>query len=106
MGVDQPSFYNSSAGVASYIVLRKSSVSTRFISEWLKYAQDSRALTDDPNVLGLRNYKGFRGHRHDQSILSLLAKKWKLTIYPDPSQWGGSALRPYPTIFYHHRLKD
>jgi hypothetical protein len=106
MGVDEPSFYNSSAGVASYLAVRKSAMSMAFVSEWLKYAQDSRALTDDPNVLGSPNYKGFRGHRHDQSILGLLAKKRNLTIYPDPSQWGNGAVRPYPTIFFHHRLKD
>jgi hypothetical protein len=56
----------------------------------LAYAQDSRAITDDDNVLGLHNYPDFRGHRHDQAILSLLAKNWGLTVYPDPSQWGKS----------------
>ena len=74
-----------------------------FVSQWLTYAQDSRAITDDDNVLGSSNYPDFRGHRHDQSILSLLAKKWGLTVYPDPSQWGRSHNRPYPTIFNHHR---
>ncbi len=74
-----------------------------FVSEWLTYAQDSRAITDDNNVLSSTNYPDFRGHRHDQTILSLLAKKWNLTVYPDPSQWGESEKRPYPTIFNHHR---
>lgn len=106
MGVDHPSFYNSSAGVASYLVVRKSAMSVAFVSEWLEYAQDSRALTDDGNVLRLRNYKGFREHRHDQSILGLLAKKRNLTIYPDPSQWGEGGMRPYPTIFFHHRVNN
>ena len=76
------------SSVASYIIVRKSTESFSFISEWLTYAQDSRALTDDPNVLGKDNYDGFIDHRHDQSILSLLAKKWKLIRYTDPSQWG------------------
>lgn len=78
-----------------------------FVSEWLTYAQDSRIITDDKNIFGLDNYPGFRGHRHDQTILSLLAKKWGLTIYADPSQWGsGSNNRPFPTIFNHHRSRD
>jgi hypothetical protein len=76
-----------------------------FVTEWLTYAQDSRAITDDANVLGLPNYPEFHDHRHDQSILSLLAKKWNLTLYPDPSQWGAGAQRPYPTVFEHHRSK-
>jgi hypothetical protein len=77
-----------------------------FISEWLTYAQNSRVITDDDNVLGFVNYPDFLDHRHDQAILSLLAKKWNLTVYPDPSQWGQSEKRPYPTIFNHHRSKS
>jgi hypothetical protein len=76
-----------------------------FVSEWLTYAQDSRAITDDNNVLGSTNYPDFRDHRHDQAILSILAKKWNFTVYPDPSQWGESVKRPYPTIFNHHRSR-
>ena len=47
-----------------------------FVSEWLTYAQDARAITDDDNVLGSNNYPDFREHRHDQAIMSLLVKKW------------------------------
>ncbi len=75
-----------------------------FVSEWLTYAQDSRAITDDKNVLGKPNYDDFRENRHDQTILSLLAKKWNLKIYPDPSQYGKTK-RPYPSIFNHHRQR-
>jgi hypothetical protein len=106
MDVDQPTFYNSSAGVASYIILRKSLMSMTFVSEWLTYAQDRRVLTDDGNVLSAPNYDGFKEHRHDQSILGLLAKKWNLTMHPDPSQYGETSKRSYPTIFFHHRTKD
>lgn len=73
------------------------------MSEWLAYAQDSRLITDSENTFGFENYPNFRHHRHDQTILSLLAKKWKLKLFPDPSQWGESETRPYPTIFDHHR---
>jgi hypothetical protein len=77
----------------------------RFVIEWLTYAQDVRAITDDKNVLGIPNYPGFRENRHDQSILSLLAKIWNLTTYLDPSQFGRGETRPYPQIFHHHRIK-
>jgi hypothetical protein len=83
MSMDERSFYDSSSGVASYLVVQKSAMSMGFVSEWLIYAQNSRVLTDDANVLGSPNYEGFRGYRHDQSILGLLAKKRNLTIYPD-----------------------
>jgi hypothetical protein len=106
MNADDPEYVHSMASVASYIFVRKSTQSFSFISEWLTYAQDSRALTDNPNVLGKKNYDGFIDHRHDQSIVSLLAKKWKLIQYTDPSQWGENFSRPFPTVFWHHRLKD
>ena len=105
MDVDTPPYVYSMASVASYIFLRKSTQSFSFISEWLVHAQDSRMLTDDPNVLGKPNYEDFIDHRHDQSILGLMAKKWNLTTYTDPSQWGEKYTRPYPTIFQHHRYK-
>ena len=68
------------------MVVKKSLASMNFVSEWLSYAQDSRAITDDDNILSSISYPGFRSHRHDQAILSLLVKKWGLTVYPDLSQ--------------------
>jgi hypothetical protein len=105
MNADIPSFTHSMASVASYVFVRKSAESFSFISEWLVHSQDSRALTDDANVLGKPNYGDFIDHRHDQSILGLLSKRWNLTSYTDPSQWGEKFSRPYPTIFQHHRYK-
>lgn len=60
---------------AGFILLRKSFDTIRFISEWLTYVQDYRIVTDAPNLLG-PNDESFRDHRHDQSVLSLLCKKW------------------------------
>lgn len=45
----------------------------RFLDEWQNYAEDPRCLTDIPNTLGRPNHLGFRDHRHDQSIMSILA---------------------------------
>jgi hypothetical protein len=47
------------ASLASYIVLKKSFTGMTFVSEWLTYAQDRRAITDDDNVLGSINYYDF-----------------------------------------------
>ncbi|CAF1278666.1 unnamed protein product, partial [Adineta steineri] len=38
MNVDEPFYYNSSAGIASDVILRKSLMSMTFVSEWLTYA--------------------------------------------------------------------
>lgn len=91
----------------SFVIVRRSIASLSFISQWLTYAQDARALTDDPNVLGGDNYPGWRDHRHDQSLFSLLHKKWNLTAFDDPTQWGNDIRRrPYPQVLDHHRQKD
>jgi hypothetical protein len=45
----------------------------QFLDSWQHYAEDSRCLTDLPNTLGQDNHPGYREHRHDQSILSILA---------------------------------
>lgn len=50
-------------------------LSFRFLNAWQEFAQDPRCLTDLPNTLGLTNYESFRDHRHDQSIMSILAHK-------------------------------
>ena len=60
---------------SGFILLRKSFSPIRFISEWLTYNQDSRIATDSPSFL-IANDESFEENRHDQTILSLLCKKW------------------------------
>ncbi|WP_146182865.1 hypothetical protein [Limnohabitans sp. Jir72] len=49
--------------------------SFEFLKEWLFFCSDARILTDMENTLGLPNYCDFIDHRHDQSVLTLLAYK-------------------------------
>lgn len=88
MNCDYSSFHESNQIVASYIVCKKTPFVVNLITEWLFYAQDPRILTDMSNTCGLSNLKGFIEHRHDQSILSILAHKYKIELFRDPSQWG------------------
>lgn len=57
----------------------------RFVEEWLRYCRDERILTDIPNESGYPNLTGFVDHRHDQSVLSLLAEKYHINLYRKPS---------------------
>lgn len=43
------------------------------MSEWLEWCSDPRCLIDRVNELSLSNHPDFLDHRHDQSILTLLA---------------------------------
>ncbi|MCM1500558.1 MAG: hypothetical protein NC124_19010 [Clostridium sp.] len=88
MGCDKPEFTDTPQRCGTYLVLRKSIRTEKFIDEYLKYVQDKRIVTDDENVMGKSNYEGFIEHRHDQSVLSLLSKKYKIDAFRDPSQYG------------------
>ena len=48
-----------------------------FIGEWLTYCKDPRIITDDKSIFGPED-KEFKENRHDQTVLSLLSKKWEI----------------------------
>ncbi len=112
MNCDEPKYTDTPQLGATFCVFRKCAESIQFVEEWLNYIQDARISTDLPNQLGLPNYPEFIENRHDQTILSLLAKKHNLPAFRFPSDdnfvndkysaeiWKRS---DYPKIFYHHR---
>jgi hypothetical protein len=53
-----------------------------------------------PNTTGKNDLGDFREHRHDQSILSLMAQKYRLPLYRMPTQYGNH----YKT--YPYRLNE
>ena len=87
---------NSNQVSGSYFILKKSDFTIQFISEWLNLCQEEKHLNesndDGPN---LPNY--YQGHRYDQSILSLLVKKYKIIPFRDPSQYG-----EFPEMYRMH----
>lgn len=68
-----------------YIFIRKSEFSLFIFREYLKLCECIDNLNDSNNI-GIDN--NFIAHRHDQSILSLLAKKNGIKPYRDPSDYG------------------
>ena len=48
----------------------------QFVNEWYTLCCDYHNLDDSPSIL--ENIVGFKEHRHDQSIFSLLTKKYNL----------------------------
>lgn len=65
---------------AGYTLFRNCPEAREFVSQYLKYCEDPRILLDVPNVMGKENYPEFNQHRQNQSVLSLLAKKWKIPV--------------------------
>lgn len=112
MDCDYEEYYNTPQRLAGFLIIQKTSFTDEFISEWLKYAQDPRIITDQENCMGKENYSGFKENRHDQTILSLLSKKYGLKAFRDPSTLTSNNdddilnRSNYPQIFDLHRMPD
>ena len=100
MNCDQPEYTKSKQRLASFSLWRKTASTLDFVTDWLTYGQDARIITDLQNQMGHPNYPGYRDHRHDQSIFSLLSKQYQLEAYRDPSQWGNEVVVDYPHSTY------
>lgn len=88
MDCDEERYWQASQCDAAFAVFRKTAMADRFVEEWLRYAVDPRIISDQPNTCGRPNLRDFVVHRHDQSILSLLAEKYRLSLYRMPTQNG------------------
>ena len=88
MGCIDPAYTETNQVQANFIAIRKTERGLKFAKEWLDWCLKETALTRD--TIYLENPPGYQfwGHRSDQSVLSLLSKKWKLKIHQDPSQFG------------------
>jgi len=90
MNLDKEPFISSTMIIGGFILLKKNDFTLSFIEEWLQYCTDYRIVTDSENECGLENYTGYKSHRHDQSIISLLARKYSIKTIPDISQFGNN----------------
>ena len=85
---DEPKYTHTAMRCGGWFLLRKNDESRMFINDCYDYSLDYRIITDDGNEMGFENYKGFRFHRHDESIITIVSKKWELYPYRNPSQDG------------------
>lgn len=70
---------------SSFHLVKKSNFSVKFYQEFLELACIADNISDE-NIM--ENIEGFVEHRYDQSIFSLLYKKYKLVAFKDPTQFG------------------
>ncbi|AGH43157.1 hypothetical protein [Paraglaciecola psychrophila] len=69
---------------ATYILIKKTNETVTFIKEYLSLCSNINFVTDKQKVKS----KMVIDHRHDQSILSLLAKSKNIKPFKDPSDYG------------------
>jgi len=105
MDCDSPKYSESKQRLASYSLWKKSRFTMDLIHEFLCYSQDERIITDLENQCGHPNYPEFDENRHDQSIFSLLTKKYDLDAYRDPSQYGNELKQFYPNSQYEQLIQ-
>lgn len=107
--------------LGGYLAFKKTDFAVSFVKEWLEYCCDFELLSPAKKD---EEYNGFYSHREDQSILSLLVKKYSIKAYSDPSQYGrlpekyireGCEMKyygdypgyeDYPICILLHRTKD
>lgn len=57
---------------ATHVILQKCEKSEAFVKNWLKISENHHYIDDSPSIHP--ESKSFRGHRHDQSIFSIMCK--------------------------------
>jgi len=107
-GCDEKKYWDGILTNGAVSLWTKSDENLEYLKIYLRYLRDPRIVTDDLNMCGMPDLQGFKEHRHDQSVLSLLSIKNSLELYRDPTQWGNAEKElfinsPYGQLFDHHR---
>ena len=75
---------------SGYCILRNNNDSLNFLNQWFDLCKDYHLISDEASIEP--NFEGFNENRHDQSLLSCLAKlnkdNWKIQIEKTPTDFG------------------
>lgn len=88
LNLDAARYWNSVQVDAAFCLFKNTNTTKFFVAEWLNYCTDIRIIGDQSNVMGKPNFFGFHRHRHDQSVLSLLALRAEIPVFRQPTQFG------------------
>ena len=99
LNCDSPLYADTNQRVACFHLWKKCAASLDFVDEWLRFAVQRPLINDSPSKVP--NYPGFIEHRHDQSIFSLLSKKYELEAFRDISQCGNQHKKLYNNSPYN-----
>ena len=128
MNCDSESYHKGQHLGGAFQIYKKCKTNDSFITEFFNHAQDIRIISNIPNEGPKPNFQEFSEHRFAQCILSIMAIKYNIEPFRDPTQWGnylktpefriknewlskdyekvGMENSPYPTIINHHRNKN
>lgn len=86
MGCLDEKYWKGDNLATTYSVWTRTDRSLSFVREWLAWNQNYQVVSDEPSVYP--NAPDFKDHRHDQSIVSLLAIKHDIQVLCDCTQFG------------------
>ena len=94
---------------ASHSLWKKDANSIAFVTEWLNLCKVKQLIGDDPSITP--NLPGFAENRHDQSLLSVLAKvkkdQYNIQIEKSATDYGGNTGNAnLPVLLHHHRNRN
>ena len=107
MGCNEKKYWEADMSNGAISLWRKTDENTVFLNEWLKRLRNPQIVTDSENIHGVNDIS-FIDHRHDQSVLTILATKYNFELFRDPTQYGNEELDQftnshYGQLFNHHR---
>jgi hypothetical protein len=85
MGINETDLFTESHQLwAGFVAFKNTFYGVQYLAEWLTYVQDVRIVDDSPSKISGYEDPDFYENRHDQTILSLLAKKWNIAFHLFP----------------------
>jgi hypothetical protein len=83
MNTHNEQYYNTPQAWGGFIVIKNNFISLQVISEWFTYVQDERIVTNLPSVFR-PDCRDFIENRHDQTVISIVCKKYKIPLLHFP----------------------
>lgn len=80
LGIDGSGIRNSYQAWAGFNCYRVTFIALQFVMEWFTYTQDGRIIHGHESHFTPNDVE-FKDGRQDQTVLSLLAKKWKIKFF-------------------------
>ncbi|RDY27441.1 hypothetical protein CHL78_009510 [Romboutsia weinsteinii] len=81
-------YKNSNQILATYFLIKKTKRSIKFIEEFLDFCCDEKNISYEIFEKTIQNDKSFIAHREDQSIFSIICRKYNIVPFREPSQFG------------------
>lgn len=90
-GCDTEEIRESRQRIGGFSLWRRTDAARDLADAWLRAACDHHLISHEPSTRA-PEHEGFRAHRGDQSLLSLLTKTRGIPAWRDPSQYGNADL--------------